>query len=255
MQHDNITPYQDSRSKGEQVESMFDHIAPAYDRMNAIMTGGLHRIWRTRAIKDALYQLKINGIRPSGMDALDVATGTGDLVFSIHHRLPLAQITGIDLSEGMLAIARQRLATYARSTQRLLNFSKADCLALPYADNSFDLVTVAYGVRNFENLPQGLREMRRVLRPNGVLCIIELSTPENNIPRKMYNLYAGKIIPMIGRLISGDAQAYKYLPQSIAAAPQRDTLIRMMLDAGLVKARWRSMTFGAVTIYIGEKHN
>lgn len=250
---ESVKPYRDTDPKGGQVEEMFDSIAPAYDRMNTAMTLGMHRMWRDRALSDALYQLRLNGIHLEGIDVLDVATGTGDLVFSLHKRHPQAHISGIDLSDGMLSIARHKLRALSVRTQRLLSFGKADCLALPYADETFDLVTVAYGVRNFENLLQGYREMHRVLRRGGVLCVVELSVPEKRMLRGLYNFYSHNVIPAVGRFVSGDSRAYSYLPESIAAAPQRNDMIRLMTEAGLVNCRWRSLTFGAVTIYIGEK--
>ena len=131
---------------------------------------------------------------------------------------------------------------------------EGDCLAMPFDDNSFDIITVAYGVRNFENLKQGYSEMLRVLRKGGTLCVIELSVPKNPILRFAYNIYSHHLIPFIGKLISGDSRAYSYLPESIAACPQRQEMTEIMHNAGFKQASFRSLTFGAVTIYIAQKN-
>lgn len=257
-----VNPYDDGKSKGEQVERMFDSIAPAYDFMNTAMTFGLHRRWRNKAISKATAaRLPRDYFR-----ALDIATGTGDVAFELHRRFPNAQITGIDLSNGMLDIARKKLKEADKSAREehypllkkgkefgLVEFEQGDSLRMRFDDNSFDLVTVAYGVRNFEHLELGLREMHRVLKPGGTLCIIELSEPERGLLHAGYRLYARHIIPAIGRCVSGDSRAYTYLPESIAAAPQRDALTAIMERAGFRDCRWKSLTFGAVTYYIANK--
>ena len=242
-----INPYDDRREKATQVEEMFDSIAPAYDFMNTAMTFGLHRRWRNKAIRAA-----IRAIPQPPADILDVATGTGDVAFKLHSLLPAARITGIDLSAGMLEVARKKLESMPSEAHRLLSFGKADCLALPYRDDSFDLITVAYGVRNFENLHQGLCEMRRVLRPGGVLCIIELSCPEGRLTGLGYRIYSRHLIPTVGRMVSGDSRAYTYLPESIAAAPQREAMAKRMREAGFTAVTYKSLTFGAVTYYIAK---
>ena len=241
-----VNPYNSEKNKGEQVEQMFDSIAPAYDFMNTAMTFGLHRYWRNRALREALR------CNPSPADILDVATGTGDVALRLLELCPKATITGIDLSEGMLEVARKKKEALGEKASRMA-FMQGDSLALPFADDSFDLITVAYGVRNFENLRQGLSEMRRVLLPGGTLCIIELSCPASPFTRSLYNIYSRHLIPAIGKMVSGDSRAYSYLPESIAAAPQRNDLTAIMAQAGLSDARWKSLTFGAVTFYIATK--
>lgn len=243
-----INPYDNSREKGEQVEEMFDSIAPAYDFMNTAMTFGLHRRWRDKALKAALAELP----SATGIKTLDVATGTGDLAFRLHEMLPDAYITGIDLSSGMLEVARKKLDSLPEEAGRLLSFDKADCLALPFHGEEFNLITVAYGVRNFENLLQGLKEMRRVLAPGGVLCVIELSCPQGKLTGFGYRIYTRNLIPSIGKLVSGDSRAYTYLPESIAAAPQRDAMAEIMRQAGFTDISWKSLTFGAVTYYLAR---
>lgn len=242
-----INPYDNQREKGKQVEEMFDSIAPAYDFMNTAMSFGLHKVWRNEALRAA-----IKGVDSAAPDVLDVATGTGDVAFRLHNMIPTARITGIDLSNGMLEVARRKLNTLPPKERALISFGKADCLNLPYHDNSFDLITVAYGVRNFENLLRGLSEMRRVLRPKGILCVIELSVPQGKITGMGYRIYSRGLIPIVGKMVSGDSRAYTYLPESIAAAPQREDMARIMREAGFRNVSWKELTFGAVTYYLAR---
>lgn len=240
-----INPYNDTESKTEQVEEMFDSIASAYDFMNTAMTFGLHRYWRNRAIKrlENLPHQKI----------LDVATGTGDVAFKIYDKLRPDSITGVDLSSGMLDVARKKLAESPDDEmRRRILFEEGDCLNLKYADKEFDIVTTAYGVRNFEHLDKGYAEMLRVLKPGGTLCVIELSVPRNALMRCLYNFYSRRLIPAIGRMVSGDARAYSYLPESIAACPQREQMISLMQQAGFEECRYFSLTFGTVCIYLAK---
>lgn len=247
---ESVMPYGGGKEKTEQVEQMFDSIAPAYDLMNTAMTFGLHKRWREKALT-ALARLLAD--RDPEMRILDVATGTGDVAFRMAEIFPRAEITGIDLSDGMLDVARKKLEAIPVSRRPLIQFLKADCLQLPFADDSFAAVTVAYGVRNFARLPEGYREMFRVLRPGGMLCVIELSEPRNRTLHSLYRLYSGRIIPSLGRMVSGDSSAYTYLPQSIAAAPQREDMTRLMSEAGFSQTAFRSLTFGVVTVYMARK--
>lgn len=242
-----VMPYSsDAGGKGKQVESMFDSIAPAYDFMNACMSLGMHRMWRNMALNGAVKRL---GAVPA--DILDVATGTGDLVFALRRRYPHASITGIDLSGGMLAIARKKLAEFP--DERGICFIQGDCLDMPIDDESFDMVTVAYGVRNFERMEQGYREMLRVLRPGGVLCVVELSQPVAGLPLLLYKGYTRGFIPVAGRLLSGDPRAYSYLHESIEAAPQRADMTAVMARAGFTDCYWKSIFPGAACFYLGTK--
>lgn len=245
-----VKPYDARGAKTAQVEEMFDSIAPAYDFMNTAMTFGLHRHWRNRALDMADEVLRRNGMTAPS-EVLDVATGTGDVAFELANRYPKAHITGIDLSTGMLDIARRKLA--GRQQTDRIDFETGNCLDLRWEADTFDLITVAYGVRNFEQLGQGYAEMTRVLRPGGILCVVELSQPENRLCLAGYNLYSRHLIPLAGRLVSGDSRAYTYLPESIAAAPQRNNMTALMERAGLRQAVWKSLTFGAVTIYTATK--
>lgn len=238
-----VKPYDSSRPKTEQVREMFDSIAPAYDFMNRAMTFGVDKRWRSKAVA------MVAALSPAAV--LDVATGTGDLAITLSRRIPGATITGIDLSEGMIAIGRKKVEEAGLSGR--ISMQAADCLSLPFADNSFDAVTVAYGVRNFEHLDRGYAEMARVLRPGGMLCVIELSTPSNPLVKPFYNLYTRAIIPAIGRAVSSDTRAYSYLPASIAAMPQGDKMLALMTAAGLAEPRLRPLTFGVCTIYTARK--
>ena len=240
---ESITPYGDSRHKTAQVQEMFDSIAPAYDFMNRAMTMGIDRIWRSKAVK-SLRDARVSRI-------LDVATGTGDLAIKIARELPESIVTGIDLSEGMLEVGRKKVAEAGLGER--IRFQQADCLALPFAGGEFDAITVAFGVRNFERLLDGYREMYRVLSPGGLLCVLELSTPKGVITRPMYDFYTRHVIPFAGRLISKDVRAYSYLPESIAAVAQGEEMCELMRQAGFCDAHAHAMTFGTCTLYTARK--
>ena len=248
MKVEEINPYGEDGEKGKQVEEMFDSISRKYDRMNSLMSLGQHRHWRNKALNAALKELSVK----QNLNLLDVATGTGDVAFRLHSLLPDARITGIDLSDGMLSIARKKLNKLPAADRDLLAFGKGDSLSMPFHDGVFDFITVAYGVRNFSNLRKGIEEIRRVLRPGGVLCIIELSTPTGFITKTAYNLYSGKIIPWIGKKVTGDSRAYSYLPESIAACPQREDMAALLYGEGFCHVEWKSLSFGALTYYVGR---
>lgn len=243
---EDIMPYNDSEAKGKQVGEMFDSIAPAYDFMNTAMSLGLHKWWRDRALRMAGEKMAEKPRR-----ILDVACGTGDVAFRLHGIYPEADITGLDLSEGMLDVARRKLSGMNDSAKAKIRFVQGDSLSMPYADDTFDLLTVAYGVRNFERLSEGLKEMARVIKPGGVLCIVELSEPDNSFIRSFYRLYTRNLIPAAGRLVSKDPRAYTYLPESIAACPQRREMTDLMENAGFRHTSFKSLTLGVVTIYLG----
>lgn len=239
-----INPYNgDSRGKTQQVEAMFDSIAPAYDFMNTAMSFGLHRRWLRKAIKEAAAG--------APDEILDVATGTADVAIALGQHLPQARITGIDLSEGMLEVGRRKVAK--ASLEGRITLRQADCLHLPFDDGTFDCITVAYGVRNFEHLLEGYREMVRVLRKGGRLVVIELSTPRSAFVKPFYKFYTRYIIPAAGRIVSKDVRAYSYLPESIAAVAQGEAMTALMSQAGLKNTVFRPLTFGVCTIYAGEK--
>ena len=239
MNVERVNPYGDDRAKTEQVEAMFDAIAPAYDFMNRAMTFGLDRLWLRALVK---------AVRNSGArEIVDMATGTGDVALALARRIPGVSVTGLDLSEGMLAKAREKAHGEA------VTFRQADCLHTGLPDASTDAVTVAYGVRNYADIAAGYREMARILRPGGMVAVLELSTPVSPITRPLYKLYTRMLITMVGRLVSGDSRAYSYLPESIAAAPQRESMTAIMNAAGFDKASFKSLTFGVCTLYIAKK--
>ena len=239
-----VKPYGDQETdKTEQVRQMFDAIAPAYDFMNRAMTLGIDIWWRRLAVN------RLKRLSPARI--LDVATGTGDFAIQLYKSLHPQHITGIDLSQGMLDEARRKVKE--KGLEDTISFEQGDCMALPMQDNSFDAVTVAFGVRNFEHLQQGYREMARVLRPGGMLCVLELSTPTNPVIRWFYDIYSLHIIPAIGSMKSGEKSAYRYLPQSIAAVPQGDDMLQLMRDAGLHDTTFKRLTLGVCTIYTATK--
>ena len=229
--------------KTERVKEMFDHIAPTYDRLNHILSLSIDKIWRRRVVRRVL--------KLGAKEILDVATGTGDLAIKLARSLCPNKITGIDLSEGMIAIGRKKVAD--AHLDNIITFVAGDCLNLPFDEAQFDCITVAYGVRNFEHLDQGYREMYRVLKPGGVLCVIELSTPTSPIVKPFYKLYTRCIIPFVGRLVSKDVRAYSYLPESIAAVPQGNDMLQLMREAGFNSCHYKRLTFGTCTIYMAIK--
>ena len=241
MKVEEIKPYKEDGGKARQVEEMFDSIAPAYDFMNRAMTLGIDRWWRHVAVKI------VGKTRPRRI--LDVATGTGDFAIALYNKIKPQQVVGIDLSQGMLDVARVKVEK--RGLTNAIALQQGDCLELPFDDKEFDAVTVAFGVRNFEHLLQGYEQMHRVLSPGGMLCVIELSTPENRMIRWFYDIYTLHIIPWFGTLKSGDRSAYRYLPLSIAAVPQGNDMLNIMREAGFKDCKVKRMTFGTCSIYTG----
>lgn len=211
----------------------FDTIARTYDRLNRLMTLGLDRRWRKRALR---------GVQDN---VLDVACGTGDMAVSLVERG--CTVTGIDLSEEMLAIARQKAP--------IVTFMIADAEHLPFPDASFDAVTCAFGVRNFVHLEQGLNEMLRVLKPGGQLVILELATPDSPLVKPFYNLYTRRIIPWLGSRIAGNREAYTYLPASIERFPKGDAFLEKIRNSQfpILNCRQRKLTFGVCRLYTASR--
>jgi demethylmenaquinone methyltransferase/2-methoxy-6-polyprenyl-1,4-benzoquinol methylase len=238
-----VTPYNDlSRTKKEQVEEMFDNIAHRYDFLNHLLSLGIDITWRKKAVK------YIGTIQPKKI--LDVASGTGDFAFEALKLNP-EKITGFDLSEGMMNYGRAKAAKLNVAT--IVTFVKGEAEQMPFADNSFDAITVGFGVRNFEHLEAGLREMHRVTRPGGKVAILEASQPQNTIIRALYSLYFGNVVPMIGRMFSKDARAYSYLPESVKAFPEGFEFIKILENIGFRNIKWQPLTFGACAFYSMEK--
>ncbi len=237
-----INPYHEG-GKTEQVEQMFDHIAPTYDRLNHRLSWDIDRGWRRKAIAQ---------LQPySPQTVLDVATGTGDFALLAADMLRPRQLTGVDISEGMMEIGRQKVAQ--RGLQKMITFAKEDCLHLSFADDSYDAVTAAFGIRNFSDLDQGLREMCRVLRPGGHLSIVELTTPVSFPMKQLFRIYSHTVLPIYGRLISHDDSAYSYLTRTIEAFPQGERMVDILHQAGFSQAQFKRLTFGICTMYLATK--
>ncbi len=239
-----IKPYADAEeSKGRQVERMFDGIAHSYDLLNHTLSLGIDRRWRKAAIESLLPY--------SPCKVLDVATGTGDFALLTARTLPGAAVTGVDLSEGMLAVGRKKIKEAGLENRIALR--KEDCLRLSFADNSFDALTVAYGVRNFEDLDAGLREMCRVLRPGGRLVIVELTSPVRFPMKQLFWLYSHVLMPAVGKIVSHDSSAYTYLPATMEAFPQGERMTGILAKAGFRDVKFRRFTFGLSTLYTATK--
>ncbi|MDE6011684.1 MAG: bifunctional demethylmenaquinone methyltransferase/2-methoxy-6-polyprenyl-1,4-benzoquinol methylase UbiE [Prevotella sp.] len=237
-----INPYHDGE-KAEQVEQMFDNIAPSYDKLNHRLSWNIDRGWRKKAIGLlALY-------RPQTM--LDIATGTGDFAILSAQMLKPKSLIGADISEGMMEIGRQKVKRLG--LQDIISFAKEDCLHLSYADDTFDAVTAAFGIRNFADLDKGLQEMCRVLKPGGHLSIVELTTPVSFPMKQLFHIYSHTVLPTYGRLISKDTDAYSYLTKTIEAFPQGERMKDILKQAGFKDAGFRRLTFGICTMYYATK--
>lgn len=243
-QVENVNPYAAStEAKTGQVRQMFNNIARGYDVMNLLMTAGLDRRWRAATIRQAA-QMKPERI-------LDIATGTGDLAIAMAKAAPTAHVTGVDLAEKMVEVGVAKVKE--RGLEDRVSLSVANALQLPFPDNSFDVATVAFGVRNFEHIDSGYAEMLRVLRPGGKLCVLELTVPTNALVKPFYNLYTGLVIPAAGKIFAGEASAYRYLNKSIQAVPARQAMCAVMEQAGFTDARHRTFTLGVCALYTAVK--
>ena len=241
-EQEKINPYRQGE-KGAQVEEMFDNIAPTYDTLNHRLSWNIDKYWRRKAID------KLRPYRPKRI--LDVATGTGDFAIEAARALQPTELLGTDISEGMMQVGRDKVA--AMGLDSVIRFQREDCLALSLADDSFDAVTAAFGIRNFQNLEQGLREMWRVLRKGGHLCVIELTTPVAFPMRQLFSIYSHTVLPLYGRLISKDTKAYSYLTQTIEAFPQGEAMEQILRRAGFAEASFQRLTFGICTLYFATK--
>jgi len=242
--NENITPYQsETATKKEQVASMFNNISGTYDFLNHFMSLGIDIIWRKKAIRE------LKSIKPRIM--LDVATGTGDFAFEAIKILAPEKIIGVDISEGMLDVARKKIQD--RNLQHVFSVQTGDSEGLHFGDDHFDAITVAFGVRNYENLEKGLADMYRVLKPGGKIVILEFSKPRKFPIKQGYNFYFKHVTPMLGKLFSKDNRAYCYLPESVAAFPDGEEFTRLMNKVGFTNTRDRRLTFGISAIYIGTK--
>ena len=241
-QQETIKPYHNG-SKAEQVEQMFDNIAPTYDQLNHRLSWDIDRGWRRKAIK------QLQSYKPQTM--LDIATGTGDFAILAAKMLQPQQLIGADISEGMMEIGRQKVKKAA--LDNIISFERQDCLNLSYPDNTFDAVTAAFGIRNFADLDCGLSEMCRVLKKGGHLSIVELTTPVSFPMKQLFHLYAHSVLPVYGRLISKDTSAYSYLTKTIEAFPQGERMVEILKKAGFTEAQFKRLTFGICTMYFATK--
>lgn len=238
-----VRPYNDYENKGEQIERMFDSIAPAYDPLNRILSLGIDIYWRKKGIR---Y------LKPfAPQQILDIATGTGDLAIALAQKLKPEAVLGVDISEGMMQVGRQKVKKAGLDS--IISFSQKDCMALDLPDNSYDTATVAFGVRNFENTRRGLTEIWRILKPGGHIMILEFSSPEKFPVKQLYRFYSKTIIPFFGKLLSRDKAAYQYLPASIQVFPQGEEMAGLLKEAGFTNVAFKTYTFGICSMYTGEK--
>ena len=235
-------PIGEAEGKAEAVEDMFDAVAPRYDLLNRVLSAGIDRYWRTRAVRT------LRGEQPRRV--LDVATGTADLALRIQRTLHPRETVGIDLSTKMLDRGRTKVERRGLSSR--ISLQKADAAALPFDDASFDAAFVAFGVRNFEDLNAGLHDIRRVLRPGAALVVLEFSTPRTFPVKQLYAWYSRHVLPRIGGMLSPDQGAYEYLPSSVAAFPDGTDFLRRMAQVGYVDLEWVPLTFGIASLYTGR---
>ena len=240
---EDIKPYNSDENKGKQVEKMFDNIASAYDKLNHTLSLGIDKRWRKKAI---------NYLKPfAPKKMMDVATGTGDFAIQAYKMLQPDELLGTDISEGMMNVGLGKVNKLGLSEK--IKFKKEDCTSLSFPNDSFDAITVAFGIRNFENLDKGLKEMYRVLNSDGHLVILELSEPEQFPMKQLYSIYSKVVIPTLGKLLSKDNSAYSYLPKSIKAFPQGEVMRRIIEKAGFKKVEFKRLTFGICTLYLASK--
>lgn len=242
-EQEKITPYGDGREKAGQVEQMFDDIAPTYDTLNHRLSWNIDKSWRKKAIR-ALAEF-----HPQRM--LDIATGTGDFAILSARLLNPREIIGADISEGMMQVGRKKVE--AAKLGHIISFKKEDCLNLSFADDSFDAVTAAFGIRNFQDLDKGLRELCRVLKKGGHLSIVELTTPVSFPMKQLFWIYSHTLLPVYGKLISKDKSAYSYLTKTIEAFPQGEQMMEIFRKAGFAESSFRRLTFGICTLYLATK--
>ena len=238
-----IKPYNEDGKKTEQVERMFDNIAHAYDKLNHTLSLGIDRSWRRKAIA------WLRPFRPQHI--MDVATGTGDFAILACRELNPDELIGTDISEGMMNVGREKVK--AAGLESRISFAKEDCTALTFPDKRFDAITVAFGVRNFEDLDKGLREIHRVLDDNGKLVILELSEPDWFPMKQLYAIYSKVVIPTLGKLLSKAQSEYPYLPQSIKAFPQGEIMTDIIRKAGFSQVNFKRLTLGICTLYLATK--
>ena len=234
----------DKDAKAGLVADVFHSVASRYDLMNDLMSGGIHRIWKR-------FTIELSGVR-KGNSVLDIAGGTGDLAARFADIVgPGGRVVLADINDSMLQVGRDKLLDNGR--QANLEFVQADAQYLPFPDDSFDCITIAFGLRNVTDKDTALRSMLRVLKPGGRLLVLEFSKPENQLLSKAYDTYSFRVLPMMGRLVANDSDSYQYLAESIRMHPDQDTLKDMMEDAGFSRCEYHNMTGGVVALHKGVK--
>ncbi|ASF16846.1 bifunctional demethylmenaquinone methyltransferase/2-methoxy-6-polyprenyl-1,4-benzoquinol methylase UbiE [Shewanella xiamenensis] len=230
--------------KADLVAGVFHSVAAKYDIMNDVMSFGIHRFWKR-------YTIEVSGARP-GMKVLDLAGGTGDLTAKFSHLVgDKGEVVLADINDSMLKVGRTKLRD--KGIVNNVSYVQANAEALPFPDNHFDIITIAFGLRNVTDKDAALRSMNRVLKPGGKLLVLEFSKPQHEIMRKVYDLYSFKVLPKMGELITKDADSYEYLAESIRMHPDQDTLKQMMVDAGFEQVDYTNMTDGIVALHRGYK--
>ncbi len=244
LPHDSVTPFNDSKkTKKEQIAEMFNDIASCYDRLNRMLSAGIDINWRKKTISE----LK----KDKPKQILDVATGTADMAIIAYHMLKPEKIIGIDISEQMLDLGRKKIEKEGLTD--IIQLHTGDSETINFDDNSFDAVMVAFGVRNFENLDRGLKEMFRVLKPDGKLVVLEFSRPRLKLFRSLYNLYMSIVAPEVARWFSQNKKAYQYLNQSAKLFPERQVFVDILNNAGYSDTSFKPLSAGICCIYIGKK--
>lgn len=222
---------------------MFNDIAPRYDFLNHVLSLGIDKLWRKRLIKGI--------VKHNPESVLDMATGTADLAIALAKKSANTSVVGIDISENMLSVGVEKVTKLKLNNR--ISFTKASAESIPFADNSFDAAMVAFGVRNFENPLNGLKEMLRVIKPGGSINVLEFTTPRLWIVRFFYQFYFKRILPWVGRTISGHKTAYTYLPNSVAVFQERQNFVNLLVEAGFVEANFKLQSFGIAAIYRATK--
>lgn len=242
MKHDKITPYQSGKDKQQQVAEMFNNIANRYDLLNSVLSLGIHKGWRKKSVR------MLERSRPKRI--LDVATGTGDFAIACAELKP-EQVTGIDISEGMLGVGREKIAKLGLGS--LIRLEHGNAETYNAQEGSYDAIVVGFGVRNFQNLGAGLRNLHRLLAPGGVLLVLEFSYPTNFLLRRLYDFYLGYLTPAAGRLFSSDRRAYSYLAESVKAFPNNEGFVKVMEDCGFSSCSFKPLSGGIAAVYTGKK--
>jgi demethylmenaquinone methyltransferase/2-methoxy-6-polyprenyl-1,4-benzoquinol methylase len=239
-----VLPYNlEDKSKKEQVAEMFNNISSKYDFLNRFLSVGIDVLWR----KAALSFLK----QDKPQKILDIATGTADFALEAHRQFPEAEIIGVDISAGMLEKGKEKIKH--RKLEKKIQLQLGDSERLLFEDSTFDAVIVAFGVRNFENLEKGLADMLRVLKPKGKVVILEFSKPKKTPIKQLYNFYFKNILPAIGKMVSKDARAYTYLPESVQVFPEGKTFTDILEKIGFKNVSCKPLSFGISSVYVGQK--